>query len=178
VYDISPPWPNEVWSGRTGFDHRTHEAISTPIYDDLCRGDAPNWGNESAFVANHILASNPASSGSTAEPHTSPIPIQRPMDVPWLAELPLEPVSPLDQPRYPEPMSAFARERAAVAGMLAALRLRLTSPAAASTAASAAPGPAPYRGATPRPNIPRPSPPPSNAWNQSPVRGWPAISAR
>ena len=112
MYDISPPWPNEVWSGRTGFDHRTHEAISTPIYDDLCRGGALNWGNESAFGASQILFGNPSSGPSAAEspaePHTSPIPILRPVDVPGPGELPLDPASPLDQPRYPEPMTGLA----------------------------------------------------------------------
>ena len=188
VYDISRPpgyrlpWPNEARNGRTGFDPRPNEDIFTPIYNDLRRHGALSWRNEPTSAAMLVLDDDSAGIGWEArplpEPHTSPIPIQLPTDVLGSGSWPPELASPLLEPRSREPMSALARERAAVDGMLAALTLRLTTPAARPiVAGSARPGSTPYRPTTPPPIIPG-ARQPSGAPSQSPARGWQVVSAR
>jgi hypothetical protein len=166
VYDMRRPtgdtrlWPDEIGIGYTGVDPRTDEDLFTPIYNDLRREGALSWVNAPAPIARP--ARNTASIGSAPRPEgpqTSPIPIPNLTGFPdaissW------EPASPMLQPRSQRPMSALARERAAVNAMLAALCL-VPAPRAASPTGSTTARPRPYRFTAPPPIIPRPRTHPS-----------------
>lgn len=164
VYDMSRPtevtgpWPDEICIGNTGFDPPTGNDIFTPIYNDLRRDGALSWQDALAAVARPAWNSAAIGSATRPEgPQTSPIPIPIPTVFPERDIWPWEPASPLSEPRSQRPMSALARERAAVDAMLAALSLRPTPrPARALVAGSTAARPRTYQGTTPPPIMPSP----------------------
>lgn len=125
------PWLDETRNGsaRRALDGvpRIHEDLLTPIYNEL--GGAELLSDHYSDHSHEQVSATPMARNSNAsfdpDPPTAPILIPTPMSG-QLHGLPPygPPASPVTQPQTSPPMSAFARERAAVEAMLAALSLR------------------------------------------------------
>lgn len=133
MYDVSRPGRDQTRNGigGTGFegDVQTREDSLTPIYNALRRSDGWSSGT-AASMPRTSIAGNPTHAESIArferDPLTAPIPSPAPVSGPIRRLSPVGPPEwPLTQRRTGPPMSALARERAAVEAMLAVLSLSI-----------------------------------------------------